>query len=75
MLHAHLCTEGERALSRMWEENCNRCALVKVTVPSPSMHEQITHPPVQKSRKMLQLNKLLVVHINDSGRDFNASFE
>lgn len=75
MLHAHLLSEGERALSRVQEENCNGCALVKVTVPSWSMPEQFPHPPVQKSGEMLHLNKLLTVYINDSECDLNACFE
>lgn len=75
MLRVHLLTGGERALSRVQGENCNGCALVKVTVPSPSMPEQFPHPPVQKSREMLHLNKLLTVYINDSEGDLNACFE
>lgn len=60
MLRAHLLTGGERALSRVQGGNCNGCALVKVTVPSPSTPVQLPHPPVQKSRETLHLNKLLM---------------
>lgn len=75
MLRAHLLTEGERALSRVQGEKRNGCALVKVTVPSPSMPEQLPHPPAWKSREMLHLNKQLTVHINDAECHSNAYFE